>query len=66
VENVQNRHLKDVQNARIFGIVHENAKFQTGQIINRNVIRNLNNLKIYSKNWKKIKISKKLIIKKAW
>lgn len=48
--NVQNRHLKDVQNARIFGIVHENAKFQTGQIINRNAIRNLNNSKIYSKN----------------
>lgn len=40
VVNVKNRHLRDVQNVKVFGIVQNNVKFLIGQNINKNVMKN--------------------------
>ena len=42
-ENVQNKQQNAVRNAKVFGIVAENAKYQTGQITNLHATREFNN-----------------------
>ena len=43
VENAKNKHLNDVQNAKVFGIVLGTAKLETGLSIKLNVMLKLNN-----------------------
>ena len=42
VENVQNKLLRDVQNAKVYGIAQEIVKFLIGPIINNHAIRRSN------------------------
>ena len=44
VANVKNRHLKDAQNAKVFGIALVSVKSLIGLTTNKSAIKNANNL----------------------